>query len=164
MAALGTPPALLVDFTRRGFTLRAVAGRLAVSPAAGLTANDRDTLREHRLKLLAFLSPAEPWNQEVAVRLIYDADTLVEQSGVSGRHPAVVEAAAMVTSAFALRDLETLRLAVAEFAVLIRQLARERIPAEVSRQPLGESSGEGLADVSHRREPQSAGSANGESC
>lgn len=66
---------------------------------------------------------AEPWDQRAALRLIVDADALVEQLGVDGQHPVIVSAAAMVTNAFATRDMETLRFAVAEFTVLVRGLA-----------------------------------------
>jgi hypothetical protein len=127
MPAPITAPALVADFARRGFTLRAVAGRLSVSPATALTTTDRETIRERRNELLSVLSPGEPWDLVTAVRLMHEADTLVVQLGVSGRHPAVVAASAMVTSAFATHDLETVRFAVSEFAVLIRRLARERV-------------------------------------
>jgi hypothetical protein len=115
-----TAPALLTEFARRGLTLRAVAGRLSVSPATALTVNDREVIREHRDELLAVLSPVEPWNLAMAIRLMHDADALVEQLGVSGRHPAIADAAAMVTSAHATRDMETIRFAVAEFALFVR--------------------------------------------
>jgi hypothetical protein len=58
-----------------------------------------------------------------------DADSLVERLGIGGRHPAVRDAAAMVTSAHATRDMETLRFAVSEFTVVVRGVARERVPA-----------------------------------
>lgn len=69
---------------------------------------------------------AEPCDQRVALRLIADADALLERLGVDGQHPAVASAAAMVTSAHATRDLETLRFAVAEFTVVVRRLAGMR--------------------------------------
>jgi hypothetical protein len=160
MPAPMTAPVLLSDLVRRGFTLRAVAGRLAVSPATALTASDREAIRERREELLTTLSLSdcqvayvsscpqsdrstgdgspkrvgEAWNRKLAIRLMYDADTLVERSEVSGRHPAVADAAAMVASAFASRDMETLRFALAEFAVLIRQLACERVTTGGARQ------------------------------
>lgn len=69
------------------------------------------------------LTGAEPWDRRAAVRLLLDADALVERLGIDGRHPAVRDAAAMVTSAFGTRDPETVRFAVAEFTALIRRLA-----------------------------------------
>jgi hypothetical protein len=65
----------------------------------------------------------EPWDSRVALALMDTADALVEGLGVDDRHPEVRDAAAMVTSAHATRDLETLRLAVGEFTVVARTLA-----------------------------------------
>jgi hypothetical protein len=116
MPASITPPALLATLSRRGFTVRAVGGFISVIPASELTADDREAIRQRRDELLAVLSPAEPWNLDTAIRLMDEADALVEQLSVDGRHPAIA-AAAMVSSAFATRDRETVRFAVAEFAV-----------------------------------------------
>jgi hypothetical protein len=121
-----TPTALLADFARRGLTLRATAGRLSVSPASALTATDREAIRQRRDELLALLSRAEPWDLPAALRLTHDADSLVGQLGVSGRHPAVADAAAAVVSALATHDMETLRFAVAEFAAVVGELARKQ--------------------------------------
>jgi hypothetical protein len=126
MGAPMTAPALLADFGRRGLALRASADRLCVSPASALTESDRGAIRQHRDELLALLSPAEPWDAEAALRLAHDADSLVGQLGVSGRHPAVADAAAMVVSALATRDMETLRFAAAEFAAVVRELTRKQ--------------------------------------
>jgi len=52
-----------------------------------------------------------------------DADALVERSGVDGRAPTIRDAAAVVFSAYLTRDMETLRYALAEFALVVRQLA-----------------------------------------
>ena len=130
MPVLMTAPALLAGLSNRGFTLRAVSGRLAVSPATSLTAADRDAIYERRNELLAILSPGEPWNPGVAIRLMHDADTLVEEMGVSGRHPAIADAAATVTSAFATRDMETLRFAMSEFVSVVRRVAHEGVPTD----------------------------------
>ena len=51
------------------------------------------------------------------------ADALVERLGVNGSRPEVTAAAAMVVSAHATRDMETLRFAVAEFTAIVRRLA-----------------------------------------
>jgi len=115
--------ALLAGFAQRGFTLRAAAGKLSVSPASSLTDCDREAIRGRRDELLAILAPCEPWNKKAAIKLMHDADDLVGKLKVSGRHPDVVDAAAMVTSAYATRDLETLRFAIAEFLVVIHRLA-----------------------------------------
>jgi hypothetical protein len=120
-------PVLLASLVQRGFILCAVADRLSVSPASALTASDRDAIRERRTELLGILSQGEPWNQTAAIKLMCDADELVGKFGVSGRHPEVVNAVAMVASACTTRDMETLRFAVEEFRLLIRRLARERV-------------------------------------
>jgi hypothetical protein len=117
------------------------SGTLQVRPASRLTADDREWLREHTGAILAHLrttlvadsnitlSGNEPWDTQVALMLMRESDALVEQLGVDGRHPAVADAAAMVSSAAATHDLETLRFAVAEFTTLIRRLADERVSA-----------------------------------
>ena len=141
-------PVLLGEFVRRGFTLRVVAGGLSVAPAAALTLDDRAAIRARRDELLALLSvpdgrptdgpatrPGEPWNVRVALKLMADADGLVERLGVDGRHPVIVDAAALVVSAYQTHDLETVRFAVTEFVVAVRERARraaERTSAEVS--------------------------------
>ena len=67
MPATITSPTLLADLTRRGFTVRVVAGSISVIPGSGLTSTDRQAIRERRAELLALLSPAEPWDQRVAL-------------------------------------------------------------------------------------------------
>jgi hypothetical protein len=76
------------------------------------------------------LSSNEQWDSRVAARLMFDADTRVEQLGVDGRHPMIVNAATMVASAFATRDMETLRLALSEFVVCVREVSREQLLAD----------------------------------
>jgi hypothetical protein len=66
---------------------------------------------------------------------MFDADALVEQLGIDGRLPAVQDAAAMVTSAHAMRDMETLRLAIAEFTVVVRRLATKGGQPDSNRRP-----------------------------
>jgi hypothetical protein len=125
---------LVAALRDRGIMLSAVGGRLEVRPASALTDRDRDALRSHAADLLAVLNPlpvptsgSEPWNAALASRLMYDADTLVEQLGVSGHHPAVNDAAAKAVRASIARDMETLRLVVAEFAGIVRRVAREQL-------------------------------------
>jgi hypothetical protein len=131
-----TAATLIGDLRARGFSLVAANGELRVSPAAALTAADRVAIRSHLPGLLAALaarvagreSPANRGcSRDEAIRLMFDADALVEQLGIDGRLPAVQDAAAVVTSAFATRDMETLRLAVAEFGVVVRTLAGRRV-------------------------------------
>jgi hypothetical protein len=125
---------LLANFAQRGFTLRAVAGRVSVTPASALTSTDRNAIYESRDELLAILSAKEPWNQKAAIKLLCEADALVGQFGLSGRRAEVFDAASMVTSAFASRDMETLRFAVVEFDLSIRRLAHtshQRRPQQV---------------------------------
>lgn len=62
-----------------------------------------------------------PWDQRRAVRLMYDADTLVERLDVDGTDPEVRSAAALVASAYATRDMETMLYAVNEFEVEVRR-------------------------------------------
>jgi hypothetical protein len=125
---LTTPPAseLLVDLARRGLSLRVVAGKIMVTPASRLTPKDRETIGKYRVDLLAMLSPGEPWNTTTALRLMNEADALAERLSVSGRHPEMADAAAMVTSAFATPDLETVRFAVGQFTALVRKHATKR--------------------------------------
>jgi hypothetical protein len=54
------------------------------------------------------------------------ADGLIERLGVDGQHPAIADAAAMVTSAYRTRDMETIRFACQEFEAAVRGLAAER--------------------------------------
>ena len=119
----------LVDALRaRGVTLSVANGRLEVRPASALTDPDRALIRVHVTDLLAALNPTtgEPWNAAVARRLMYDADTLVGQLGVDGRHPEVTNAAARAVNVSATRDLPALRLAVARFGAIVRRIACER--------------------------------------
>ena len=117
---------LLSNLARRGFTLRAASGRLSVSPATALTAADREAIRERRNELLAIVSQGEAWNPQVAIRLMDDADALVERLGVDGRDPTITGAAALVCSAYALRDMETVRFACRDLEVVVRKLAAGR--------------------------------------
>ena len=63
------------------------------------------------------------WNSEEASRLMSDADTLVERLGANGTNPEVRAVAALVASAYATRDVETLRFACAEFQAAVRRLS-----------------------------------------
>lgn len=126
MTATQTAPELLADLAQRGFSLRTVAGKIVVTPASRLTPEDRDAIGNCRADLLAILSPGEPWNTATALRLMVDADAMVERLGVSGRHPAIADAAAMVTSAFATGDMETLQFAVGQFLTLLREVLAAR--------------------------------------
>jgi hypothetical protein len=122
-----SPADLLADLSRRGITVRPVVGRLGVSPTSTLSDEDRAAIREHRAGLLALLTPvAEPWDQREALRLMFDADTLVERLRVDGRHPDIQAAAAIVSSAYETCDLKAVRFACSEFMVLVRRVADRR--------------------------------------
>lgn len=119
--------ALITELRNRGFILRVVAGSLRIAPASALKPRDRDAIRTDLPALIAALSPGNPWNQREALRWMYDADTLVERLGVDGQHPEVAAAAAMVGSAYASCDMETVQFACSEFGVVVRAVAaRER--------------------------------------
>src|SRR5437016_402123 len=126
MTSATTPEGLLSAFARRGFAIRSVGGRLGISPASALTHADRAILRERRDALLAALTLGEPWDQREALRLMEEADALVQRLAVNGGNLAVVDAAAMVASAFATRDMETVRFACTEFAATVRGLVSRR--------------------------------------
>lgn len=69
------------------------------------------------------LTGRESWNVRSAIKLMVEADVLVERLGVDGRHPEVAAAATMVVSAVATLDMETVRFAVSEFVAVVRRLA-----------------------------------------
>jgi hypothetical protein len=52
-----------------------------------------------------------------------EADGLVEALGVPGTHPGIAAAADVVTSAVLTGDVETVRFAVAEFAVMVKTVS-----------------------------------------
>ena len=125
--------ALLEDLRRRGIALSAAADQLIVQPASALSPADRAAIRRHLAELVAVLTgeakphlgvePAtvlDPWDQSAALRLMFDADTLVERLGVDGRHPAIAAAAARAAGAYAARDMTALRRALTEFAAAVR--------------------------------------------
>jgi hypothetical protein len=129
---------LVETLRRRGIALSEAGGRLEVRPASALTDRDREAIRSHAADLLAALqSPrapeeqaGEPWDREVAIKLMFNADGLVERLGVDGHHSAIVNAATLVSSASDARDMETLRFALAEFELTVRRVARERLLME----------------------------------
>jgi hypothetical protein len=144
-----TVPVLLADFARRGFTLRAVSGRLSVSPATALTAADRTVIRERRTELLAALSPVEPWDTAAAIRLMFEADALVEQLGVDGRFLVIANAASKVVNVLATHDMAAFRVALSEFAVIVRATADERLFVSGTGQTLGNTGSNALTAVGH---------------
>lgn len=113
---------------------------LQVRPGSLLTGEDRARLRVGAAAILAQLDAtvatadiiairgSEPWNGGVARKLMDEADELVAQLGVDGRHSDIQLAAAMVCSASATRDMGTLRLACREFEVAVCKLARRLQP------------------------------------
>jgi|GEM_PF-6067879 len=80
-----------------------------------------------------FPSGLEQWNQSEAIRLMHEADKMVEQSGVDGRDLDIQAAAVMVANASLTRDMETLRFALAEFAIAVRGVASRMRTSESCR-------------------------------
>jgi hypothetical protein len=141
-----TPAALIRDLQARGFSLAVAGGALRVRPTSGLTPADRAAIRAHLPALLAELTAATAipgaasgvgpaWHPAEARRLMAEADGLVEQLGVDGRHPRITAAAALVASAYATRDLETVRFAVAEFTATVREVFAGQVGANPKRYP-----------------------------
>lgn len=123
-----TPTALLTDLRTRGFTLAVTGGALAVRPASALTPADRAAIARHLPAVVAALAsgnrpPVAEWDDRDAVRLLADADRLVERLGVNGTHPDVAGAAEVVCAAYAARDADALWPAVAAFERVVRRLA-----------------------------------------
>lgn len=119
----------------RGFALSVAHGKLAVRPSAGLTAADRESIRLHLPELVTALMnepPAptdteprtlsEAWDGGLAHRLMYAADALVSELGVSGWHPTVQRAAEAVVRAHATENMVQLRRAVSAFVTVVRGL------------------------------------------
>jgi hypothetical protein len=119
----------------RGITLLAVKGKLFVRPSPLLTNEDRDAIRGNVMELVAALAAerqsaledgvevtSATWDQSVALRLMFDADTLVEQLAVDGRHPEIAAAAARVCDAHLARDARTLHQALSEFEMIVRRV------------------------------------------
>ncbi|MCI0703589.1 MAG: hypothetical protein L0241_21115 [Planctomycetia bacterium] len=69
------------------------------------------------------LTGLEPWHTPTALALMHEADGLVGELGVDGRHPAIQSAADVVVNAHATRDLKTVRFAVAEFERVVRVIS-----------------------------------------
>lgn len=55
-----TPHALLIDLEGQGFSLKASGGKLIVSPASRLTADQREAIAANRDALLALVAVPEP--------------------------------------------------------------------------------------------------------
>jgi hypothetical protein len=133
---------LATTLQARGFLLRVEAGSLRVTPKSALTSADREVIRAHLPALIACLSPqgvtgarsdlnhehavveaCELWDAQEAVRLMTNADAVVNRLGVDGRSPEISQAAVRVVAAYAIRDLETLRFACSEMEVAARRSA-----------------------------------------
>ena len=65
----------------------------------------------------------EPWDEREARVLVGACRASVIRLGVDTEDPELAAAAAVVTSAMATRDMETVRFACSEFAVAIREVA-----------------------------------------
>lgn len=123
MSPRETALALLADLGGRGIVVRATAGSVAVRPAGALTAADREAVRECRADLLDVLGRAGPWDGAAAVRLMAEADGLVERLGADGRHPFLIAAAERVVGAYATRNPEALVFTVRAFTERVRTAA-----------------------------------------
>ncbi|QDU23914.1 hypothetical protein [Urbifossiella limnaea] len=136
-----TPSALLSALRGRGFAVAATGGKLTVRPASALTTAEQAAIVTHLSGLVAAVAtgvtPAVgDRDNDTAVRLLTDADTLVERLRVSGTRPEVNAAAAMVCRAYATGDLAAVRFAVAEFERVVRRLAgRPRVGAGAGHPP-----------------------------
>jgi hypothetical protein len=103
-------------------------GSLRVTPASALTPDDRAAIRGNLNDLIAALAPEEPWNLAEAIRLMDEADALVERLAAPGSHPAIQAAAEMAASAFRRHDVLSYRTAVAKIVSLARQLGKPELP------------------------------------
>ncbi len=128
--------ALLNALRHREIAVSIVGGQLVVRPAAKLTSDDREAIRCHLPELITTLtkesklptdlmssSVPDSWDQQAAIRMMFDADTLVESLGVDGRHPAITATVAQVSRAHAAQNMGALRFALGEFTTLVRKLA-----------------------------------------
>ena len=129
-----SPAALIALAAGRGVRLQVVGGALRCVSAGPLPDDLRDLLAARKQELLVHLggrsiTRGQTWAQGEANRLMEAADALVERLGTDGRLPAVQAAAAMVVSALAARDMETVRFAAGEFAAAVRAAALQKDPA-----------------------------------
>ncbi|AWM37120.1 hypothetical protein GobsT_49560 [Gemmata obscuriglobus] len=126
---------LITALRGRGFLLAVVDGKLAVRPATRLAAADREAIRRNLPELVAALAneslaPADmksptvsdAWDGDLAHRLMYTADTLVSELGVSGCRTTVQDAAEAVVRAHAAENMTELRRAVSVFVTVVRGL------------------------------------------
>jgi hypothetical protein len=70
--------------------------------------------------------PVEPWDQKAAVKLEYQADTLVSELGVDGRDERIQARAALAVEAHLGRDMLRLRATIAEFVRMVREVVQEQ--------------------------------------
>jgi hypothetical protein len=134
--------AIIANLQGRGLSLTVVGDQLHIHPKVLLTEGDRGAIRTHLREIITSLAASGPgkrsigsttgrptgiaWDLSEAMRLMTEADDLVSQYAIDGRHPTVLEAAAVVGSAYASQDWETFQFALAEFRVAVRAAASGR--------------------------------------
>ncbi len=113
---------------------------LQVRPASLLTPEDRGWFCANAKAIIGLLndtrsataqtapSCGEPWDEELANELVENAKLRLKRSGLTSNHQELQDGIAMLANAFATRDLETVRFAVTEFQILVREIGgRETI-------------------------------------
>ena len=118
-------PPLLLTLARRGITVAAADGRLAVSPASLLTPSDRVALRAGREELLHFLAPlSEPWTDQAAAAQMVAADELGERLGVPNNHPELRALAGAVVAVLPQGGMDLLLGRIRMFELAVHWLAQ----------------------------------------
>ena len=109
------------------------------SPPTAVTSADLSSYTSFLSSPPPFTSPG--WGRHLAEvrRLLVSADNLVASLSVDGAHPGISAAAAMVASAVLTGDIETVRFAVSQSLVVVKQTAAAQ---HHSRQPTGENDGD----------------------
>jgi len=130
-----TLESFLADLNRRGVAVWTVNGQVAVRPAHRLTTVDQAMIREHREALVALLSSTTtaPWNLTTALRLMDAADAAVNRSGVSGSHPEIQAGVAMVSTAYAAKDLSRVRAGCDAMKAVVLRLSARSAPTRPGR-------------------------------
>ena len=123
-----TAAELIADLRARGFALAESGGRVRVSPASQLTADDRAGIGERLPGLVEALRRESEWDTAEAARLQSAADDLVEKLGVSGTDEVIAAAAERGVAAHLRHDMAGVRAAAVDVERRARHLAR-RSPA-----------------------------------
>ena len=116
-----TAAELIADLRARGFALAESGGRVRVSPASQLTADDRAGIGERLPGLVEALRRESEWEPADAARLESAADELVGRLGVSGTDEVIAAAAERGVAAHLRHDMAGVRAPVAEVERRARQ-------------------------------------------